>query len=81
MNTSTVINIGDLVRESIFYRGNTSEADKSVWRYGIVVDQLTIKGIVHDRMYKVCWTACPRFAVSSKPYTCFVNEEHLEVVS
>ena len=53
MNTSTVINIGDLVRESIFYRGNTSEADKRVWRYGIVVDQLTIKGIVHDRMCKV----------------------------
>jgi len=75
------INKGDLVRESIFHRGNEPAADKSVWRYGVVIDQLIIKGIVHDRMCKVCWSACPQFPVSTKPYTCFVSEEHLEVVS
>jgi hypothetical protein len=81
MNTTTSIKIGDLVRESIFHRGNTPAADENVWRYGIVVDELTIKGIVHDKMCKVCWSACPRFPVSSKPYTCFVQEKQLEVVS
>ena len=81
MNTSTAINIGDLVRENIFHRGNEAAADKNVWRYGVVVDQLTIKGIVHNKMCKVCWSACPRFPVSSKPYTCFVQEKQLEVVS
>lgn len=75
------IRIGDLVREPVFHRGNTREADKSVWRYGIVVDELTIKGVVHDKMCKVCWSACPQFPVSSKPYTCFVQEKQLEVVS
>ena len=75
------INIGDLVRESVLHRGNRPEADETVWRYGVVIDQLTIKGIVHDKMGKVCWSACPQFPVSSKPYTCFVQEKQLEVVS
>ena len=68
--------VGDLVRESIF-----QDENKPVYRYGIIVDELVIKGIAHDRMCKVCWTACPRFAVSSKPYTCFVSEKQIEVVS
>ena len=68
--------IGDLVREDVF-----RDEDKPIYRYGIIVDELVIKGIAHDRMCKVCWTACPRFAVSSKPYTCFVSEKQIEVVS
>lgn len=66
------IKIGDLVREAVF---------EDTYRYGIVVDELRIKGIVHDKMCKVCWTACPNFPVSSKPYTCFVSEKQIEVVS
>lgn len=70
--TDRAIKIGDLVRENIF---------EGTYRYGIVIDELTIKGIVHDRICKVCWTACPNFPVSSKPYTCFVSEKQIEVVS
>ena len=70
--TATEIKIGDLVREVIF---------ENTYRYGIVIDELKIKGIVHDKMCKVCWTACPSFPVSSKPYTCFVSEKQIEVVS
>jgi hypothetical protein len=80
MNINTV-RVGDLVRESIFHRGADRDDGKSVWRYGIVVDELSIKGIVHDKMCKVCWSACPSFPVSSKAYTCFVQEKQLEVVS
>jgi len=71
--------IGDLVREDLF----RSSSDKacSVYRYGVVVDELIIKGIAHDRMCKVCWSACERFPVSSKPYTCFVSAKQIEVVS
>jgi hypothetical protein len=76
----TQIKIGDLVREDVFHNAYPKINEK-VWRYGIVVDKLVIKGIVHDMMYKVCWSACPRFPVSTKPYTCFVSEKQLEVVS
>jgi hypothetical protein len=70
--TAMAIKIGDLVRELVF---------EDTYRYGIVIDELKIKGIVHDKMCKVCWTACPNFPVSSKPYTCFASETQLEVVS
>ena len=70
--TAMAIKIGDLVRELVF---------EDTYRYGIVIDELRIKGIVHDKMCKVCWTACPNFPVSSKPYTCFASETQLEVVS
>ncbi len=68
--------IGDLVREEIFQ----DNGDK-VYRYGIIIDELRIKGIVHDRMCKVFWSACDRFPVSSSPYACFVSEKQIEVVS
>ena len=68
--------IGDLVREGVF-----EDKGKPVYRYGIIIDELVIKGIAHSRMCKVCWTACPRFAVSAKPYSCFVSEKQIEVVS
>ena len=68
--------IGDLVREQIF-----EDDSQLIYRYGIMIDELVIKGIVHDKMCKICWTACPRFAVSSKPYSCFVSEKQIEVVS
>jgi hypothetical protein len=80
-NLTNTIKIGDLVRENVFREYNDSYGRESVWRYGIVVDELVIKGIAHDKMCKVCWSACPRFPVSSKPYTCFVQEKQLEVVS
>jgi len=80
MNMTTSIKIGDLVREDVFHNAYP-KVTKAGWRYGIVIGELAIKGIAHDTMYKVCWTACPRFAVSSKPYTCFVQEKQLEVVS
>jgi hypothetical protein len=70
----TVIKIGDLVREDIF-------KDASVFRYGIVIDELNIKGIVHDKMCKVYWASCKDFPVSSNIYTCFVSEKQIEVVS
>ena len=68
--------VGDLVREEIF-----QDNDNKIYRYGVIIDELCIKGIVHDRMCKVFWSACDRFPVSSRPYACFVSEKQIEVVS
>jgi len=70
----TAIKIGDLVREDIF-------KDASVFRYGIVIDELNIKGIVHDKMCKVYWASCKEFAVAADLYACFVSAKQIEVVS
>lgn len=77
------INIGDLVRQDLF-NANREGSVREVSRYGIVIDVTKInypKDVVMDKMYKVLWSACPDFPVSGRPYTCFVTEKQVEVVS
>lgn len=76
---------GDLVKECLFKTSKGSD-DKKVCRYGVVIGEFEINypspiNVHMDRMLKVCWSASPDFPVSSKIYTCFVNEKQLEVVS
>ena len=77
------IKVGDLVKECIF-KSEKSSGFKEVCRYGVVIGEFKLnypREVILDRMLKVCWSACDEFPVGSKPYTCFVNEKQIEVVS
>ena len=77
------INIGDLVRQDLFNANREGRA-REVSRYGIVIGKTELnypKDVVMDKMYKVLWSASPDFPVSGRPYTCFVTEKQVEVVS
>ena len=77
------IKIGDLVKECLF-KSEVPGGEKEVCRYGVVIGEFQLnypRELILDRMLKVCWSACDDFPVGSKPYTCFVNEKQIEVVS
>ena len=77
------IEIGDLVKECLF-KTEKAGVDKEVCRYGVVIGEFNLnypREVILDRMLKVCWSACDEFPVGGKPYTCFVNEKQIEVVS
>jgi len=77
------INIGDLVKQDLF-SAKRDGGPQEISRYGIVIDTTEInypKHVVMDKMYKVLWSASPDFPVSARPYTCFVTEKQVKVVS
>ena len=82
MTTMNSIKTGDLVKQCVFVRDETTS--DALWRYGVVVGEFDMQyppDLEKILMYKVCWSASPDFPVAGSAYTCYANGKQLEVVS